>query len=304
LDELPQVFNPSTGWAQNCNATPFLATAEGSADNPVAANYPSYMVTEPDNGRSRASRLVLSEKEKFSLNDWAAAAFDNRCVDAQTLVPQLAAEWDKLNAANPAQAAKTAEAVQALKAWNQRADTDAVGMTVFTMWSYTRAQPQAKAMTKSMPYPETAILGFVLDELKKRWGKWQVPWGEAARLQRVHTSGLLENFDDNKPSLPVPGGPGDYVGIVFNFYTPFDTPIAKTAKRMYGQVGHSFVSVVEFGPQVQARSLLQFGQRHDPASKHWFDQGELYSKRQFKPAWYRLADIKANLEAAYHPGEK
>ncbi len=304
LDELPQMLNPTTGWMQNCNATPFLATAEGSTDNPIEGKFPKYMVTEPDNGRSRASRMVLSEREKFSFNDWALAAFDNRCVDAQTLVPLLAAEWDKLNAANPTQAAKTAEAVQVLKAWNTRADLDAVGMSVFTLWSYFRQQPQAKQMTKSMPFPETAILGFVLDELIKKWGKWQVAWGEMSRLQRIHTSGALERFDDDKPSLAVPGGPGDYVGIVFNFYTPFDTPIAKGLKRNYGQVGHSFVSVVEFGPQVQARSLIQFGQRHDPASKHWFDQGELYAKRQFKPAWYRLEDIKANLESSYHPGGK
>ncbi|NOT63002.1 MAG: penicillin acylase family protein [Acidobacteria bacterium] len=303
LDELPQVLNPATGWAQNCNATPFLATAEGSADNPAEAKFPKYMVTEPDNSRSRMSRVVLSEKEKFSFEDWATAAFDNRCIEAQTLVPLLSAEWDKLNAANPTQAAKTAEAIQIIKAWNQRADLDAVGMSLFTMWAYARMQPQAKQMTKALPFPETAILSYVLDEFTKKVGTWKVAWGEISRLQRIHTSGALERFDDDKPSLPVPGGPGEYVGIIFNFYTPFDTPIAKGLKRHYGQVGHSFVSVVEFGPKLQARSLIQFGQRHDPASKHWFDQGELYAKRQFKPAWYRLEEIKANLEAAYHPGE-
>ena len=249
------------------------------------------------------SRVVLSEKEKFSFEDWATAAFDNRCIEAQTLVPLLSAEWEKLNAANPTQAAKTAEAMQIIKAWNQRADVDAVGMSLFTMWAYARMQLQAKQMTKSLPFPETAILGYVLDEFTKKVGTWKVAWGEISRLQRIHTSGALERFDDDKPSLPVPGGPGEYVGIIFNFYTPFDTPIAKGLKRNYGQVGTSYVSVVEFGPKLQARSLLQFGQRHDPTSKHWFDQGELYAKRQFKPAWYRLEDIKANLESSYHPGE-
>ena len=71
---------------------------------------------------------------------------------------------------------------------------------------------------------------------------------------------------------------------MFNFYAPE----AKGHKRRYGTAGHSYFSVIEFGPKPKALSVLQFGQSADPNSKHYFDQAALYSKMEFKPAWFTL----------------
>jgi acyl-homoserine-lactone acylase len=66
-------------------------------------------------------------------------------------------------------------------------------------------------------------------------------------------------------------------------------------------LGDSYVSVVEFGEQVVARSLQVSGQSADPASPHFFDQAGLYSEGRFKTAWFDRAEVEAHAERVYRP---
>ncbi|MGA9769340.1 MAG: acylase [Blastocatellia bacterium] len=293
FDELPQLTNPKSGFMQNCNQTPFTTTSEGS---PVKENFPAYMTRESDNARAKISRRILAAQEKFTFEDWAKAAFDTRILESETQIPGIVAEWEKLKQTDSARAEKLSEAIALLKGWNHVSTFESTEMTLFTL-----AFERAFTLLRKNPKEEwvrVRAIEEVMSELQKDWGTWRVAWGEINRLQRIQSGGELEAFSDSRPSLPVAGAPGT-VGIVNNFYARPE----KGQKRRYGVAGTSFVSVVEFGPRLQARSLLVFGQNADPQSPYNFDQAQLYSKREFKPAWFTREEIKANSKSVYHPGE-
>ncbi len=301
MDELPQVLDPPTGWLQNCNGSPFLATTEGSTANPDPAEFPSSMVPEEDNARSRNARRILDVRHPFTFDEWRELAYDRDALTAHEEIPGLVEEWEALRTANRGRAEALREPISLLRDWNGVSTVGSEAMTLFVHWFETRHRLRQEEAPGARTESRVPIGLWALEKAKARlersWDTWRVPWGEINRLQRVGTSG--EGFDDDAPSLPAAGVPS-WAGAVFTLWSSE----VDGQRRRYGVGGNSYVAVLEIGPTIDARSLLVFGPSADPESPHHTDQAVPYLEGEFKRAWLTLEDVEAHAERSYRPGEE
>jgi acyl-homoserine-lactone acylase len=120
------------------------------------------------------------------------------------------------------------------------------------------------------------LLETAADEIEKRFGKLDVPWGDYYRI----------NY--NGRDLPANGADGS-VGLVRIAW-----PGSSDDNHMYVGGGDSWVGIIEFGEEVNAKILLSYGNATQKNSPHNGDQLELFSKKELRDAWFTTADVEAN----------
>lgn len=302
LDELPQTLNPRSGFVQNCNATPFLCTDDG---NPAEGDYPRYMVEDRhDNRRSKVSRMLLRGMKDVTMADWKRYCFDTTLYWPVVELPALARDLERVGQGDASLAERVRPYLSHLLDWDGKSSIDSTQATLCAAWyeeMYGSSYP-AETLKAEMVEPARRLeaLATAAGKLERLYGSWKVRWGDVYRMQRIPNIGdyKLVPFKEDRESIPNPGAPGP-LGIVFNTYY---TPATPERKLRFGVVGGSFIGAIEFGPKVEAWTVLQFGQSSDPVSPHFFDQARLYSKREFKPAWFHWDDVVAHTRRKYHPG--
>lgn len=298
LESLPQLLNPPSGFIQNCNNPPWLATIN-SGLNPLDPA-PYFQMEKPDpinrekglNPRGERLLKVLGQDKKFSLDEVKTMAFDTYVVPADVIVPLLANAYSALESQVTDQ--RVAHAVGTLKAWNRRSGEDSVAQTYMYFWgrAYQDLFPpdQFERFLKHSRYEidissteeqemALAALKQAIDRIESHFGKADVKWGDV--------------------NVVVRGGkfPMDGTGL-FDVLHP-DAGVEQDSGQIYDNDGWGHIMVVVESDPKEIWSLLPYGESEDPKSPHYNDLAKLHSKRQLKRFWFTPQDILSHTESVW-----
>jgi acyl-homoserine lactone acylase PvdQ len=324
INETVHIANPVNGWLQNCNSTPFTAA---SINSPKKKNYPAYMAPDGENFRGINAVRVLDEEKNYTIDKVIKAGYDTRLTAFEILIPALIKAFVQKDSfgerisTNDSLYSLLLEPINVLKNWDYRCGENSIATSLAVEWGETirsamlstkvAGNEKADQVDKAKQFaittsPNDLLLPLLaaVRNLERRYGRWQIVWGEINRFQRI-SSDIDNKFDDNKASIPV--------GVTASTWGTLPSFVSRTfpgTRKRYGYNGNSFICVVEFvrkdslgGKKVKARSLLAGGESADENSKHFFDQGLMYSKGQFKDVLFYKEDVMKNAEKTYHPGE-
>ena len=295
-----KLLNPSVGWLQNCNSTPFTAA---DIDSPKAEDYPYYMSTAPENFRGIHAIDLLKNTKKLSLDGLIDLAYDNRLPAFEVLIPGLIKAFD----ANPNRA--YAKEINHLRNWDYRTTEKSVAMTLahFYATAYMRYGDRPKGLSfmelfshwaeDSSLEERRSIFYKTVDELRDSFGNAALEWGEVNRFQRIDGA-IRQAFSDSLPSTPIGLASGRWGALA-----AYGARYHNNTKKIYGTRGNSFVAVVEFGERLKAKSLLAGGQSGDPENTHFDDQIDAYRNANFKEVSFYDEDVMKAAERIYHPGD-
>jgi acyl-homoserine-lactone acylase len=141
-------------------------------------------------------------------------------------------------------------------------------------------------------------LAKAVDQLAADFGKWDTPWGDINRFQRISPE-IVHPFDDAKPSIPVP-----FTSSRWGSLASFGTRTPRGMKKLYGVSGNSFVAAVEFGADgVRAKAVTAGGESGDPTSPHFNDQAERYASGNLRDVYFYPDQLKGHTARTYRPGK-
>ena len=298
FEALPQFHNPRGGYVHNENDSPHFANVREPLN--LVNAYPNI---EPPTLRLRSQHSLelidssLKGPKKVSLEDVVRLKHSYRMLLADRVKSDLVAA---VKATKPT--GDVAAAIALLQKWNNTAAPASQGATLFEVWFNRYAQGRQDAELFAHPWVATDPLktprglsdparaaeafAWAVEDTTKRYGRWDVSWGEVHRVRR------------GPVDVPV-GGCSGRLGC-FRVLSYGRDPDGK----LVANTGDGWVLAVEFGDTPRAYSVLAYGQSPNPTSPWHADQAAMFARGEMKNVAFTTRDVDAQAVVKYRPGQE
>jgi acyl-homoserine-lactone acylase len=293
FDSLPQLLNPRGGYLHNENDSPHYANLNQVLD---ASRYPENHEQPRLRLRSQLALELIHNRRRYTLEEVVRLKHSPRMLLADRLKDELVAA---VRGAAPD--AETLRALELIERWDHTTAPGSRGGVLFEGW-WRRYQDQAggdafrepwtpqepTTTPRGLAHPARAAEAFAwaVRETQRRYGAWDVAWGEVHRVRRGGVD------------VPVAGCSGALGCFrVLTFREDADG-------RRVVDGGDGWVLAVEFGRRPRAYSVLAYGQSSRPDSPHHADQAAMFARGEMKRVVFTEADIERETVRRYRPGER
>ncbi len=284
--DMPFTLDPPSGWVQNANDPPWWATFPVVND---PSRFPAYLAPREMRLRPQRSAQLLESDSSMTYEQFVSNAHSSHMLMADRLLPKL------LPAAEASGKPAAVRGGVILRAWDRNADASSRGAVLFNRWwrelgrrtpagrtpwaeQWSEARPRTTPAGLADPALAVEALETVTARLDSVYGKADVAWGDVYRLQRDGTD------------LPANGAQEEFGVFMALGYEPV------AANRFRASGGTSWVSAIEFGSPIRARSRISYGNSSRAGSPHRADQLQFLARKELKPVWRTRQEVMAHLE--------
>lgn len=303
-EDLVYLFDPPQGYMQNCNISP----QNMLVDSPLTPDkYPDYIYNVSwDSNNPRGQRTVrlldsddsVTEAEAISyamdIYDDLAEVWQQELREAVASVKPAASQTAAAGLASP----EFKHAVESMLAWDGKFTPESQVTSLYQFWRLKCGNEidlsplaERKPLDASARLRMLELLVQTIEEMKTKYGKWDIAWGD---IHKVGRGGQL---------FPVGGTDFQSGNRQANFSeTLFDVrsqPDPDNPDHFIANSGSMAMLLMFFHADgIKSYSCTPWGQTSNPQSSHYMDQGEkLYSPRKMKPTWWNKADLMSHIES-------
>jgi len=274
---LPQIENPQAGFLQNCNNSPWYVTP----DSPIRPqDWPSYLVSEEQNDRSRRVFDRLSRNDRITVEETIALVMDEYCLTADRHWSALMTACERLLREPTGLEDHSAKAIKLLREWDRVGNVHSTAMTLFTLWKircdarFEAHEGEPDQGTRGQI--ETEALDETIQDMVARHGRVEVAWGDIHRLCRGDRTYPVGGSSRHTEAIRPVGGKLDDEG------------------RIVADSGSAFTMVVALGDKTEAWSLVPYGNSERSDSPHFADQIPLWTQGRLKRTRFTSEEVAAH----------